>query len=203
VVWADGADLDEPMLKLLLGSILLGRDAEAERAAAQSRIYAPTPEARFAPDGRLRFPKAEELAALGAGDPFLAYGSLLWVGRESLGQAPLGDLETSLLLMVRLTPEWRASLFKRYRDLVAEVRAEPGPRNPTSVIRRPGWESGFEMGFMGEIRQAYENAQGVSGLDSMLLAHLSSIQPDIEQACETLEREKLRLTRERLMRCLG
>lgn len=203
VVWSEGADMDEPMLKLLIGTILLGRDAEAERAAALSRVYAPSPEARFTPDGRLRFPKAEELSFLGAGDPFLAYGSLLRVGRESLGQAPSGDLETSLMLMVRLTPEWRASLFRRYRDLISDGWTEAGPRNPVSIIRRPGWESGLEMGFMGEIRHAYENSQGGSGLDSMLLAHLTSIQPDIDQACEILERDKMRLSRERLLRCVG
>jgi hypothetical protein len=125
------------------------------------------------------------------------------VGREIQGQAPLGDPEAGLMLMARLTPEMRSNLSRRYRDLAAELGSEAGPRNPVSIIRRPGWKNGFEMGFMGEIRHAYENSQGGSGLDSMLRAHLASIQPEIDQACEALDREKLRLSRERLLRCLG
>lgn len=202
VVWSDGSDVDEAVLKLILGAILLGKDAENERTAALSRTYSPSPEHPFRPDGRLRFPKAGEMASIGLGDPFLAYGSLLWVGRESLGQAPLGDLETSLMLMVRLTPEWRTSLFRRYRDLTSEGLAESEPKSPMGLIRRPGWESGFEMGFMGEIRSAYESAQAGAGLDSMLLAHLTAIQDDIDRACDILEMEKLRMSRERLMRFL-
>lgn len=200
VAWSDGADLDETLLKLLLGSILLGRDAEG---GVSAREDAPAPESRFRSDGRLRPPKAGEFAFLGAGDPLLAYGSLLWVGRETLGPSLMGDPEANLTAMVRLSPEARASLFRRYRELASRDASGDGPRHPVSVIRRAGWETGFEMGFMGEIRHAYENSQVGSGLEGMLRAHLASIQPEIDQACGKLEREKIRQSRERLLRCLG
>jgi hypothetical protein len=201
VIWGDGAEFDEPVLRLILGAILLGHDAESARPRAASRRD-PAPAHRFRPDGSLRFPGPAELSSLGAGDPFLAYGSLLWVGRETLGQAPLDDLETVLMLMIRLTPEWRESLFGRYRGLADSLREEAAPRSPKGLVRRPGWENGCEMGFMGEIRRAYEAAQGGARLDSMLLAHLTAIQGDIDAACEALESAKLRGSRERLLRCL-
>jgi hypothetical protein len=200
VIWGDGADVDEPMLRLILGAILLGCDAESMRDGSASLRGAPPH--RFQPDGSLRFPGPAELSTLGAGDPLLAYGSLLWVGRETLGQVPMGDLETTLMLMMRLTPEWRDSLFGRYRGLADASREEAAPRSPSGIVRRPGWENGCEMGFMGEIRHAYESAQGGAGLDSMLLAHLTAIQGDIDAACDALEAAKLRSSRERLLRCL-
>jgi len=77
------------------------------------------------------------------------------------------------------------------------------PRRPSSLIRRSSFKSGFEMGFMGEIRHAYENAQGGSGLDSMLMAHLSALKPELDRAGEILADAKTRLARSQLLRALG
>lgn len=193
----EGAEPDEAVLKLILGCMLLGRDAEKARSGNAMG----TPEPGFDSDGRLHLPDVQDLAALGVGNPFLAYGCLLRVGRETLGRNFLEDDPEGLLaLLVRLTPEWRSSLYHRYRRLsVAGAAADPA-RQAAGLIRRPGWDSGCEMGFMGEMKGAYENSAGGAGLDSLLLAHLTAIQADIDRACDILEGEKLRSVRERIRR---
>jgi hypothetical protein len=192
VMWTEGAELDEPMLKLILGAILLGREASAGFEPS-----APP----FRPDGRLIFPGGK--GSLGEGDPFLAYCALLWVGTQTLGEAPVGDLETSLMLMIRLTPEWRAALHRRYRELLEETRFGKQVPGLHGMALRPGWERGFENGFMNDVKSVFDGDAGEANFDARLLGLLTGLQMDIDKACDILEGDKLRLARERLQGILG
>ncbi|HKP95710.1 MAG TPA: hypothetical protein VJ385_08130 [Fibrobacteria bacterium] len=194
-LWADASELDEVALRLLLGCILLGLEMAGGLNVSKS-----TPQ--FQTDGKLRFPSATGLAALGDSDPFLAYCTLLWVGKKTLGAAAEGDLETNLMLLIRLTPDERGAMKLKYREWIG-MGNKPAALVPglgeTRV--REGWLRGFERGFMAEMSALYDGTEG-SMLERRLLEQLTAIQTDIDAASGVLEGEKMRLTRERVERIL-
>ena len=195
-MWADAAEPDEVALRLLIGCILLGQELAGGLASGGKVVP------QFQPDGKLRFPEAAGLQALGDSDPFLAYCTLLWVGKQTLGIASPADLETNLMLLIRLSPDERQAMKKKYREWIGTGN-RPAPLVPglgaTNV--REGWRRGFERGYMAEVAELYNGTEG-SVLESRLLESLMGIQADIDNACGTLEGEKLRLTRERVDRFL-
>lgn len=184
-------ELDEVLLRLLMGAILLAHEMVAMGGSA--------PNSQFRPDGKLRFPDAAGLASLGHSDPFLTYCAFLWAAKKTLTEAPISDLDTSLALMSRLTPEWRDAMARKYRELKsASVKQKLVPGLADTMVRN-GWEHGFERGFMAEVRSVVDDAIGGMGLDGRLLELLTGIQADIDRACDTVESEKLRLTRDGVM----
>jgi hypothetical protein len=197
-MWADAAELDEVALRLLLGCILLGLEMAGGILGAPGTRAVP----QFQTDGKLRFPDAAGLHALGDSDPFLAYCTLLWSAKKTLGTADPADLETNLMLLIRLTPEDREAMKVKYREWIGTGN-RPAPLVPglgnTNV--REGWRRGFERGYMAEVASLYETTEA-SVLEGRLLESLMGIQNDIDNACETLEGGKLRLTRERVDRIL-
>ena len=197
-MWADAAELDEVALRLLLGCILLGLEMAGGIVGAPGAGLVP----QFQADGKLRFPDAAGLHALGDSDPFLAYCTLLWSIKNTLGSADPADLETNLMLLIRLSPEDREKMKIRYRDWIGTGN-RPAPLVPGlgSTNVREGWRRGFERGYMAEMASLYETTEA-SVLEVRLLEALMGIQNDIDNACETLEVGKLRLTRERVDRIL-
>lgn len=197
-MWADAAELDEAALRLLLGCILLGLEMAGGILGAPGTRLVP----QFQPDGKLRFPDAAGLHALGDSDPFLAYCTLLWSGRNTLGSADPADLETNLMLLIRLSPEDRERMKTRYREWIGTGN-RPAPLVPGlgSTNVREGWRRGFERGYMAEVASLYDTTEA-SVLEARLLEALMGIQGDIDNACDTLEGGKLRLTRERVDRIL-
>jgi hypothetical protein len=200
-VLADASELDEAALRLLMGCILLGLDMAGGLPAAGS---AP----QFDAGGKLRFPSAEGLSALGDCDPFLAFCTLQWAGRKNPGIVPPGDLEGWLALLIRLAPEERQAMKGKYREWIGRgnrpAALVPG-LGETRV--REGWLRGFERGFMAEIQAVYDSTDTTAAgagslLDAKLNELLPAIQADIDTASAILEGEKLRLTRERLSRIL-
>lgn len=195
-MWADAAELDEVALRLLMGSILLG----LEMAGG---LNGPKSVPQFQTDGKLRFPAVNGLSSLGDSDPFLAFATLLWSAKRTLGDvADPADLESSLMRLIRLSPDERQAMKARYTEWIG-----PGNR-PSSLVPglgktrlRDGWRRGFERGFMAEVQAVWEGTEG-SVLEQRLLELLTEVQTDIDSACETLEVEKSRLTRERLARIL-
>ncbi|MDB5048175.1 MAG: hypothetical protein JWO30_1246 [Fibrobacteres bacterium] len=194
-MWADAAELDEVALRLLMGCILLGVEMAGGLTGSKSV-------AQFHTDGSLRFPSAAGLSALGDSDPFLAFCTLLWACKNTLGAASTGDLETSLMLLIRLTPDERQAMKGKYREWIGSGN-KPAALVPglgeTRV--REGWLRGFERGFMAEVKTLYDETEG-SMLEGKLLELLTVIQTDIEKASGILEGEKMRLTRERVDRIL-
>jgi len=197
-MWADAAELDEVALRLLLGCILLGHELAGGVIGAAGAKLVP----QFQADGKLRFPDASGLHALGDSDPFLAYATLLWVGKQTLGASSPEDLETNLMLLIRLSPDERQAMKKKYREWIGTGN-RPAPLVPGlgATIVREGWRRGFERGYMAEVGALYETTEA-SVLEGRLLESLIGIQADIDNACDTLEGEKLRLTRERVERIL-
>jgi hypothetical protein len=191
----EGSEIDEPMLKLILGSILLAREANLALGAsgAEEAVSAP-----FRSDGRLLFPAGADGASIGEANPFLAYCALLWVGKQTLGDAPVGDLETALMLMIRLTPEWRVSLLRKYRELAEEGKRDRSLPALGGLTLRPGWEKGFEKGFMAEVGALFAAEGSETHFDRRLLELLTGLQTDIDKAGDILEGDKLRLAREKL-----
>jgi hypothetical protein len=157
---------------------------------------------QFQTDGTLRFPSVSGLSALGDSDPFLAFCTLLWAGGKTVDAASTGDLEANLMLLIRLTPEERQAMKKKYREWIGTGN------KPASLVPglgetriREGWLRGFERGFMAEVSALYDETEG-SLLEGKLLELLTGIQTDIDAASVTLEEEKMRLTRERVARIL-
>jgi hypothetical protein len=200
-MWADAAELDEVALRLLLGCILLGLEMAGGILGAGGSPGSPIAP-QFQSDGKLRFPDAAGLQALGDSDPFLAYCTLLWAGKKTLGSADPADLETNLMLLIRLSPADREAMKLKYREWIGTGN-RPTPLVPglgnTNV--REGWRRGFERGYMAEVASLYETTEA-SVLEGRLLEALMGIQNDIDNACEALEGGKLRLTRERVDRIL-
>ncbi|MDQ3001942.1 MAG: hypothetical protein M3Y08_11870 [Fibrobacterota bacterium] len=196
-MWADAAELDEVALRLLMGSILLGLEMAGGLNGSKS-----VPQ--FQNDDKLRFPAVNGLSSLGDSDPFLAFATLLWSGKRALNNAAdPADLESSLMRLIRLSPEERQAMKARYTEWIG-----PGNR-PSSLVPglgktrlRDGWHRGFERGFMAEVQAVWEGAES-SVLEQRLMELLTEVQTDIDLACETLEGEKSRLTRERLARILN
>lgn len=169
-LWADPGELDEVALRLLLGCMILAMEM------------------------------AGGPAVVGDGDPFLAYCTLLWAARRTLGTASPEDLEANLMLLIRLTPDERNAMHGKYREWIGAGN-RPAPLVPGlgATPVREGWLRGFERGFMAEVGALYNETEG-SVLESRLLELLASIQADLDTAAGILEGEKLRLTRERVSR---
>lgn len=192
LVLREGSDLDGPVLNLVLASILTG-------AGGRGRDRVP----RFQADGRLQFPPAEEMTSAVDGNPFLAYCAFLWVCKRGKGQSPLGDPLAALHAFAGLSQGRGRSLLRKVRELsedaLARIQLVPGLEE---IRFRPGWEEGFEKGFMDDVAQVFAESGGGSGLESGLLGLLSEIQTDIDRTSDTMERDKLGMTRERVMRIL-
>jgi hypothetical protein len=201
-MWADAAELDEVALRVLLGSILLGLEMAGGLATAPGDLGG-SAVPQFQADGRLRFPEAGGLSALGHSDPFLAYCTLLWKGRQGPDAGFPIDLEACLMRMIRLTAAERKAMRGKYREWIGPGN-RPSPLIPGlgSARVREGWRRGFERGYMAEIQAVFDESEAGSALESKLLELLTDIQMDIDKACETLEGEKSRLTRERVHRIL-
>jgi hypothetical protein len=188
---SEGSEFDLVVLKLMFGTILLAHEMTLSGGLP--------PGPQFGPDRKFRFPELASLVTLGNSDPFLTYCAFLYAGKKTLTQAPLGDLDTSLMFLSRLTPEWKDSMAKKYRELKSSnSRSRVLPGLSATTVRH-GWERGFERGFMAEVQGVVEEANGGLGLDGRLLDLLTNMQVDIDKACEMVEGEKLRLTRDRIL----
>ena len=148
-------------------------------------------------------PRPAELAPLGVGDPFLAYGSLLWVGRERLGVPP-GDLESSLLLMIRLDPEWRVGPVPPLpgpgiRGPIARPPRGTPPTSSAGPVSKPAskWASWAKSGMPSRTPRA------VPAWTACCMAHLAALQPELDKASGILAGEKSRRARDQLLRALG
>ncbi len=193
--FSDGGGIDEVLIKIFLGTLFLGHEMMTTRGKGTV--------AQFDLDGSLRFPSSESLSTLGYSDPFLTYCAFLWASKQTLMQAPIDDLETALTLMSRLTPEWRHAMVRKYAEISGSFKSSRLIPRPRNLELRTGWVSGCEKGFMSEVKGVYEQSQGASGLEARLLELLTDIQPTVDKACEALESEKLRLTREWVLLILG
>jgi hypothetical protein len=192
-MWADAGELDEVALRLMLGSILLGMELAGGRPHGHE---AP----RFGADGKLAFPE-QGLSALGNSDPFLAFCTLLWRGKESGRPVFPVDPEAGLMRLLRLSPEDKLAMKAKYQAWIgADGKASPLIPGLGEAKLREGWRRGFERGYMAEI-QAVFDAEG-GALEARLLERLTAIQTDIDQASGVLEGEKTRLIRERVARVL-
>ena len=100
-----------------------------------------------------------------------------------------------------MTPEWRNSLFRKWREMAPRAGKQPLLPGLPEFRLRSGWEMGFERGFMQELQEIFAR-NGGQDLESDLLGLLTEVQTDIDRACDALERDKLRLTRERVTRIL-
>ncbi len=187
----EGGELDLVLIQLLIGTLFLAQEMVTTNGNP--------PNPKFDSKGRLQFPDAVSFATLGNSDPFLAYCAYLWAGKKTLLNAPISDLETSLRMMSRLTLDWRDGMASKYRELKVSASKNRMLPGLGSAHVRVGWERGFEKGYMAEIQAVVDEAGGGLGLDGRLLELLDIIQSDIDRACESVETEKLRLTRDRVM----
>jgi hypothetical protein len=193
-LWADAAELDEVALRLMTGTVQLAVEFSGARLGS-------TEPPRFGEDGKLAYPVPAG-PVLGNSDPFLAYCTLLWRGQAS-GQADyLEDLESNLMRLLRLTPEDKLAMKAKYMAWIGSD-GKPSPLIPGLGDNRPreGWGRGFERGYMAEIQRVFD-AAAPAELEPRLLELLTGIQTDIDKACGTLEGEKTRLIRDRVMRVL-
>ncbi|MBW8887882.1 MAG: hypothetical protein JF616_09015 [Fibrobacteres bacterium] len=199
-LWADAAEIDEVALRLIMGAIQLAMELSGTRMAAQEPP-------RFGEDGKLAY--AGAAPALGNSDPFLAYCALLWRAKSSAPGVPapgfpsadfLDDLEAHLLRLLHLTPEDKLALKAKYMVWLG-ADGKPSPLIPGLGDTRPreGWGRGFERGYMAEMQRIFDTAPPAE-LERRLLELLSGIQADIDKACGSLEGEKMRLIRDRVMR---
>lgn len=199
-LWADAAEIDEVALRLIMGAIQLAMELSGTRMVAQEPP-------RFGEDGRPTY--AGAAPALGNSDPFLAYCALLWRAKSSGSgaQAPgfpsadfLDDLEAHLLRLLHLTPEDKLALKAKYMVWLG-ADGKPSPLIPGlgDTRSREGWGRGFERGYMAEIQRIFDTAAPAE-LERRLLELLAGIQADIDKACSSLEGEKMRLIRDRVMR---
>jgi len=200
-LWADAAEIDEVALRLMIGTIQLAAELSGLRIAAPG---AP----RFGEDGKLAYP-ATAAPALGDCDPFLAYCALMWRAKASGPGNPdpdvtpadqLEDPESHLMRLLHLTPEDKLAMKARYMVWLG-ADGKPSPLIPGlgEVRLREGWGRGFERGYMAEIGRVFDAAVPAD-LERRLLELLAGIQVDIDKASASLEGEKLRLIRERVMR---
>jgi hypothetical protein len=198
-LWADAAEIDEVALRLMIGTIQLAADLSGLRIAV--------PESpRFGEEGKLAYPAAP---ALGDCDPFLAYCALMWRARTP-GQAnpsqafpaadQFEDPESHLMRLLHLTPEDKLAMKAKYLVWLG-ADGKPSPLIPGlgDVRLREGWGRGFERGYMAEIGRVFDTA-ATADLDRRLLELLAGIQVDIDLASASLEAEKMRLIRERVLR---
>jgi hypothetical protein len=199
-LWADAAEIDEVALRLIMGAIQLAMELSGTRMAAQESP-------RFGEDGKLTY--ASAAPALGNSDPFLAYCALLWRAKSSGSGARApgfpsadfqDDLEAHLLRLLHLTPEDKLALKAKYMVWLG-ADGKPSPLIPGLGDTRPreGWGRGFERGYMAEIQRIFDTAAPAE-LERRLLELLVGIQADIDKACGSLEGEKMRLIRDRVMR---
>ena len=130
-----------------------------------------------------------------------SYCAFLWAGKHASTETPIlvADLEIKLSWMSRLTPEWKTAMAGKYRSLKAaadENHIRPGL---ASALMRRGWDRGCERGFMAEVGTLFEASDSGAGFAARLSELLVAIQPDIDRACDAVEGEKLRLTRDRVL----
>jgi hypothetical protein len=191
-LWADASELDDVVLRLLMGVVQLAVELSGARLGADD---AP----RFGADGKMAYPPAAS-AALGNSDPFLAYCTLLWRGKAAGHTDYLADLESNLMRLLRLDAEDKLAMKAKYQAWIGPA-GRPSPLIPGLGDLRPreGWSRGFERGYMSEIQKAFDSAEAGS-LDRILLELMTGIQADIDKAGAVLEGEKTRLIRERVMR---
>jgi hypothetical protein len=197
-LWADASELDEVALRLMMGALQLAVELSG------ARLSGPAEAPRFGEDGKLAYP-GEAVPALGNSDPFLAYCTLLWRGQAGGPAAALerlGDLEADLMRLLRLTPEDKLAMKAKYMAWIGPD-GKPSPLIPGlgATRSREGWGRGFERGYMAEIQRVFD-AAAPADLERRLLELMTEIQADIDRACATLEGEKARLIRERVMRVL-
>jgi hypothetical protein len=191
-LWADASELDDVVLRLLMGVVQLAVELSGARLGADE---AP----RFGADGKMAYPPAAS-SALGNSDPFLAYCTLLWRGKAAGQTDYLADLESNLMRLLRLDAADKLAMKAKYQAWIGPA-GRPSPLIPGLGDLRPreGWSRGFERGYMSEIQNAFDSADAGS-LDRVLLELMTGIQADIDNAGAVLEGEKTRLIRERVMR---
>ncbi len=194
-LWADASELDDVVLRLLMGVVQLAVELSGANLAAQE---AP----RFGADGKIAYPE-QASAALGNCDPFLAYGTLLWRGKSAGQTDYLDDLESNLMRLLRLDAEDKLAMRAKYQAWIGPA-GKPSQLIPGlgDVRPREGWARGFERGYMAELEKAFDGAEAGS-LERVLLELITGIQADIDQASAILEEEKTRLIRERVMRVIA
>ncbi len=69
------------------------------------------------------------------------------------------------------------------------------------ILLPPGWNAGFERGFMTALKKVFKRSEE-SDLEKNLLALLSDLQEFLEKTARHLEDEKMRLTRTRVAEVL-
>jgi hypothetical protein len=190
-LWADASELDDVVLRLLMGVVQLAVEFSGAHPGAEESP-------RFGEDGKLAYPEAAA-AALGNSDPFLAYCTLLWRGKTAGQSDYLADLESNLMRLLRLDAEDKLAMKAKYQAWIGPA-GKPSQLIPGlgDVSPREGWARGFERGYMSEIGKAFEAADAGS-LDRVLLELMTGIQGDVDKAAAILEAEKTRLIRERVM----
>lgn len=192
-LWADGNELDEVVLRLLMGCVLLALEMAGGLSA-----FPPSPQ--FGPDGKLRFPDVSGLAPLGDSDPFLAYCALLRAGGAEPGPDDTADPETALMRLIRLNSGDRQAMAAVYRKWIGPNNrpASLSPGLGTTRVRE-GWSRGFERGFMAEVETVMGEPGGAGAREARVLELLTEMQVDIDAATGTLEGEKMKLARERVI----
>lgn len=204
-LWADAAEIDEVALRLIVGAVQLAVELSGVRLAA------PEPP-RFGENGKLVYP-GSKAPALGESDPFLAYCALLWRAKTSGASSrtqgvpsgnpsgdDLDDLESHLMRLLHLTPEDKLAMKARYMVWLG-ADGKPSALIPGlgDTGLREGWGRGFERGYMAELQRLFDAAPPAE-LERRLMELLASIQVYIDKVCRSLEGEKSRLIRERVMR---
>ncbi len=187
----DAADLDESVLKLLLGSILLAHYQEVSLEQSPSWPF------EFE-GSKLAFPVAGGLQSLGNCDPYLAYCAFLHSAFQPASVNVPAELEIRMAAMFRNPPDWKAAMARKYKDLRARGDTATKLYQSKDIPLRKGWEKGCELGFMDEVSDLVRQAQGGKGLELKLMEALNGMQVDIDCACDAVEAQKSRLTRDRL-----
>jgi 3-keto-L-gulonate-6-phosphate decarboxylase len=149
-------------------------------------------------DGNLLFTDADSLKHLGRCDPFLAYCAFLFAASTVLPRESLADLDTHLKVMSQQPKLWQETMSIKYQELKQAGGASAVLHKTKDIPLRKGWEKGCELGFMDELADLVGQVPAGKGLDLRLREALNAIQVDIDIACEAVEEQKSRLTRDKV-----
>ncbi len=136
-------------------------------------------------------------------DPFIKFLAFLVCYREQLDRAPYDDPATLIRRLHPLPPAWEPSWRSHYLALETRWSGLPHLIPSSAHVSLPaGWKSGFELGYMREIKALLEETLP-EDLHQKLLDHVTGRQVFLDRASQRLAEIKLRLARERLESVLG